>query len=312
MKIVFMGTPDFAVGTLETVISGGHTVSAVVTQPDKPKGRGMEMSASPVKECATKHGIKVLQPERVKGNVEFEEELHAIAPDVCVVVAYGKILPKAILDIPKYGCVNVHASILPKYRGSAPIQWCIVNGDKISGVTTMLMNEGMDTGDILDIATVDIPDTMTGEELHDALAALGADIINGTLASLENGTAVPKKQNESEATYVKMLSKADGRLDFSKSAKEAADMIRGFDPWPSAFTYFEGKMYKLFTPSVGGDTKAAAGMLLYANADGVGIACGDGKVLVAKGIQAAGSRRMTVAEYLNGHKLPIGAVAENE
>lgn len=305
-----MGTPDFAVGTLVSLIEYGHDIAAVVTQPDKPKGRGMEMAASPVKECALKHNIPVLQPERVKGNEEFEATLREISPDVCVVVAYGKILPESILNIPKFGCVNVHASILPLYRGSAPIQWCIVNGDKESGVTTMLMDKGMDTGDMLDIVKTDIPENMTGGELHDVLASLGAKVINKTLASLENGTAEPKKQDHGKATYVKMLSKADGAIDFTKSAREVADLIRGFDPWPSAHLQLEGKTYKLFTPSVGEATSKAAGTLVFADNRGVGFACGDGRIVIAKGIQAPGTRRMTVSEFLNGHSLPVNSVAD--
>lgn len=305
-----MGTPDFAVGTLLSLIEAGHEIAAAVTQPDKPKGRGMEMAASPVKECALKHNIPVLQPERVKGNEEFEATLREIAPDVCVVVAYGKILPESILNIPKYGCVNVHASILPFYRGSAPIQWCIVNGDKESGVTTMLMDKGMDTGDVLDVIKTDIPEDMTGGELHDVLASLGAQIINKTLASLEDGTANPVKQDHEKATYVKMLSKADGEIDFSKSAREVADLIRGFDPWPTAYCQLEGKVYKLFAPTVAEEsTVKEAGTLVYADNRGVAFACGDGKLVVAKGIQAPGTRRMKVSEFLNGHTLPVNSVA---
>ena len=309
MKIVFMGTPDFAVEVLRAVIDAGHDVRAVVTQPDRPKGRGMETSASPVKKCAQKHGIMVLQPEKVKGNAQFEAQLRELAPDVCVVVAYGKILPASILKIPRLGCVNVHASLLPKYRGSAPIQWCIANGDRQSGVTTMLMDEGMDTGDMLDKAVTDIGEDMTGGELHDVLARLGAELINKTLASLENGTAHPEKQDDSRATYVKMLSKADGSIDFSKSARETADIIRAFDPWPTAFTSIGGAVYKLFSPSVGGTTSEPAGTLLFAGRDGAGFACADGRILIVRGIQAPGTRRMTVPEYLNGHSLKIGTVA---
>lgn len=310
MNIVFMGTPDFAVGTLNALVEQGHTLSDVVTQPDKPKGRGMDMTFSPVKEYALSHGIPVLQPAKVKGNEEFEETLREFAPDVCVVVAYGKILPASILNIPRLGCVNVHASLLPKYRGSAPIQWCIVAGDRVSGVTTMLMDEGMDTGDILDVLETPIPDTTTGGELHDVLANLGARIINVTLDKLEKGMATPRKQDPAAATYVTMLSKGDGKLDFTQSAKEVADRIRGFDPWPTAFCTLEGKTYKLFSPTVDGTTKAVPGTLLSATAEGISFACGDGRIMTAHTIQAPGSRRMTAGEYLNGHTLPVGAVNE--
>ena len=305
-----MGTPDFAVGTLDALLRGGHTVKAAVTQPDKPKGRGMELAFSPVKEYALTHNIPVLQPAKVKGNDDFAEILRSFDADVFVVVAYGKILPKNILDIPRLGCVNVHASLLPKYRGSAPIQWCIVAGESESGVTTMLMDEGMDTGDILDIVKCPIPADMTGGELHDTLALLGADIINITLKKLENGTATPQKQEHDKATYVTMLSKADGKLDFSESAKAVADRIRAFDPWPTAFCTLGGQMYKLFSPTVGGETDAVPGTLLSADENGVSFACGDKKVMTARIIQAPGSRRMEVSAYLNGHKLPVGEVCE--
>ena len=310
MKIVFMGTPDFAVGTLSALIDAKHDVAAVVTQTDKPSGRGMQMRFSPVKECAQKHGIRVLQPEKIKNNTEFESELAAIGADVFVVVAYGKILPESILALPRLGCVNVHASLLPKYRGSAPIQWCVAAGEKESGVTTMLMDKGMDTGDILDVAKTDIPETMTGGELHDVLAKLGADIINITLKKLENGTAVRIKQDDSAATYVKMLSKADGRIDFTKSAQSIADLIRGFDPWPSAYACFEGIQYKLFEPKVEGETNELPGTLISADADGVRFACGDGRILCVSSIQAPTAKRMKVKDFLNGHKLPVGERAD--
>ncbi len=310
MKIVFMGTPDFAVGTLKSLVEGGHTVTAVVTQPDKPKGRGMDMAFSPVKEYALTQGIPVLQPQKVKGNTEFEQTLRELSPDVCVVVAYGKILPPSILHIPRLGCVNVHASLLPKYRGSAPVQWCIAAGDRVSGVTTMLMDEGMDTGDILDVLETPVSDTMTGGQLHDVLADLGAALINSTLSKLEQGTATPRKQEEDKATYVTMLSKADGKLDFTRTAREVADRIRGFDPWPTAYCTVEGKTYKLFAPTVEGTTDASPGTLLSADSKGVSFACGDGRVVTAHSIQAPGSRRMTIGEYLNGHTLPVGVTAE--
>lgn len=310
MRIVFMGTPDFAVGTLASLIENGHTVSAVVTQPDKPKGRGMEAAFSPVKAYAVSRGIPVLQPEKIRGNTAFFEALCALDADVFVVVAYGKILPKEVLALPRLGCVNVHASLLPKYRGSAPIQRCIEAGDTESGVTTMLMDEGMDTGDILDVAVCPISPDMTGGELHDALASLGAKLINVTLEKLNNGTAVRTKQNEDNATYVKMLSKEEGKLNFSASAEELSHRIRAFDPWPTAYCTLKGQTFKLFAPAVTGKTDAPCGTLLAANSEGVSFACGDGKVLTARVIQAAGSRRMEVSAYLNGHKLPVGEVCE--
>ena len=306
MKIVFMGTPDFASICLEKLIGDGFDEAAVVTQPDKPKGRGYDMAFSAVKECALTHGIEVLQPQKVKENPEFKEKLASYNADVFAVVAYGKILPKEILDMPKYGCVNVHASLLPKYRGAAPIQWAVVNGEKESGVATMLMDEGMDTGDILDVCRVEIPEDMTGGELFDRLAEVGASLLCETLNKLENGTATRQKQDDALATYAPIIKKEDGRIDFSKSASAVKNHIRGFYPWPCAFTKIGDTVMKVFSAEISGDTKKPACTVVSADKQGLVIACGENTSVIIKEIQAVGGKRMTVGAYLNGHEIKVG------
>lgn len=308
MKIVFMGTPDFASVCLEQLMKEKFEVAAVVTQPDKPKGRGYDMAFSAVKECAIKYGIEVLQPEKVKGNKEFFEKLASYEADAIAVVAYGKLLPKEILDMPKYGCINVHASLLPKYRGAAPIQWAIVNGEKESGVATMLMDEGMDTGDILDIKKVDIPENMTGGELFDELSNVGGKLLCETLCKLEKGTAARHRQDNSAATYAPIIKKEDGRIDFSKTAEEIKNHIRGFYPWPCAFTQIEDKTIKIFSAEIGKSTDKPVGTILSADKNGMTVACGNGTSVIINEIQAVGGKRMTVGAYLNGHKIKVGTV----
>ncbi len=303
MKVIFMGTPDFASNCLEKLIAEGFDVVAAVTQPDKPKGRGYDMAFSAVKECAITHGIEVLQPQRVKENPEFLEKLASYNADVFAVVAYGKLLPKEILEMPKYGCVNVHASLLPKYRGAAPIQWAVVNGEKESGVATMLMDEGMDTGDILDVEKVKIPEDMTGGELFDTLAEVGAELLCKTLIKLENGTAKRQKQDEALATYAPIIKKEDGKIDFTKSAAAVKNHIRGFYPWPCAFTKIGDTVFKIFSAKIGGDTGKPAGMVASADKNGLIIACGENTSVIIDEIQAVGGKRMSVAAYLNGHEI---------
>lgn len=308
MKVVFMGTPDFASTCLEELLKQGFDVAAVVTQPDKPKGRGYDVAFSAVKECAVTHGIEVLQPQKVKDNTEFFEKLASYNADAFAVVAYGKLLPKEILCMPKYGCINVHASLLPRYRGAAPIQWAIVNGEKLSGVATMLMDEGMDTGDVLDVETVDISDEMNAGELFDALSTVGGRLLCETLRKLENGTAVRHKQDESLATYAPIIKKEDGRIDFKKPATAVKDHIRGFYPWPCAFTQIGDKTIKVFDAAVGGDTEKPAGTIVSADKNGMTVACGDKTSITINEIQAVGGKRMTVGAYLNGHKIEVGTV----
>ena len=250
MKIVFMGTPDFAVPTLEALYQSRHEVAAVVTQPDKPKGRGKAMAMPPVKEKALEYGITVYQPVRVRKDEAFFEELTKIQPDVIVVIAFGQILPERILNLPKYGCINVHASLLPKYRGAAPIQWAVFDGCEYSGVTTMQMNEGLDTGDILLTEKVKLDPKETGGSLFDRLSDVGAQLLVKTLEEAKAGTLKLQKQNDEEASYVKMIKKSFGELDFSKEADALERLIRGLNPWPSAFTHLNGKMLKIWDADV--------------------------------------------------------------
>lgn len=251
MKAVFMGTPDFAVPTLQKMVDMGIEITAVVTQPDKAKGRGKKVIYSPVKECALAHDLPVYQPVRIKKDPEFIQTLRDMAPDVIVVVAFGQILPKEVLDIPRLGCVNVHASLLPKFRGAAPIQWAIIDGEKVTGVTTMLMDVGLDTGDMLLKTEVSVDAKETGGSLHDKLAAAGGELLERTLIGLEAGTIVPEKQDDSQAgEYARMLDKELGHIDFNQPAVVIERLIRGLNPWPSAYTYIDGKTLKIWEAEV--------------------------------------------------------------
>lgn len=244
MKVIFMGTPDFSVGTLEALIEAGHEVCLAVTQPDKPKGRGKEMQFTPVKEAAVRHGIPVFQPRKVR-SPECVEYLKGCQADVCVVVAFGQILPKEILEMTPYGCINVHASLLPRYRGAAPIQWAILAGEQVTGVTTMQMDEGLDTGDMLLKTEVPVAPDETGESLHDKLAKEGAELAVKTLKALEEGTLCPVKQGESPTPYAKMLDKKMGSIDWSRPAVEIERLVRGLNSWPSAYTCWNKKVVKI-------------------------------------------------------------------
>ena len=310
MKIVFMGTPDFAVPCLRSLKEAGHDVAAVFTQPDKPKNRGHKMMFTPVKECAVEYGIPVYQPLSLrKGRSEDAEEavetLRRIDPDCIVVVAYGQILPKEVLDIPKYGCVNVHASLLPRYRGAAPIQHCIINGEKESGVTTMYMAEGLDTGDMILTEKIAIGERMTASELHDALSAMGASLIVKTLAEIEAGTAPRTPQTDENTCYVSMINKDMCRIDFSKPIDDVYNLIRGMSASPCAFTTLGGKRFKVyFAEKTDIKTDLPAGT---AADDKLGVSCG-GYVLRLTDVQAEGSKRMSADDYLRGKKVPSGTV----
>lgn len=302
-----MGTPDFAVGTLEAMIQAGHDVAAVVTKVDKPVGRRMELKPSPVKKCAMDHGIPVLQPEKVRGNQAFLDELRAIAPDVIVVAAYGKIIPSDILTLPRYGCLNVHASLLPKYRGAAPIQWAVINGEEESGVTIMQMNEGLDTGDM--IARVEIPlaSDETGGSLFDKLAAAGAELLTETLEKVEAGTAVSVPQPaESPTPYARMIKKEDGRIDWTKSAVQIERLVRGMNPWPSAFSILQGKNIRIWksvtAPSA---ASAAPGTVLAADGEGIVVQTGSGALCIQE-LQMEGRKRMKTEDFLRGHSMAPG------
>ncbi len=316
MRVVFMGTPDFAVGTLEEIIKAGHEVVAVVTQPDKPKGRSGALVMSPVKEVALKHNITVLQPVRARDEA-FVEELRGYTPDVIVVVAFGQLLPKSIIDMPPYGCINVHASLLPKYRGAAPIQYAVIDGCEYSGVTTMQMDEGLDTGDILLTDKIKLEPKETGGSLFDRLSDVGAKLLVRTLAGKENGTITAIPQDDNEATYVKMISKAAGDIDFNQSAEVIERLIRGLNPWPSAYTHIDGKMLKIWDADVVNegvpedwsieDNSMCAGKIVKICNDSFYVLCKEG-ILKINELQLEGKKRMRTGDFLRGYQLHLGTV----
>ncbi len=312
MKIVFMGTPDFAEKSLEDVYNAGHEILAVVTNPDRPKGRGMKMVASPVKEFAVSKNLKIYQPEKVRKNVEFIEEIKKLEPDVICVVAYGKILPKEILEIPKLGCINVHGSLLPKYRGAAPIQWAVINGEKVTGVTTMYMDVGMDTGDmILKEKTEIAPDETTGE-LWDRLAKIGADLLVKTLEQIENKTAPRIPQGE-EFSMAPMLDKEMSKIDWeSKTAQEIKNLVRGLNPIMGTYAYLNGKKIKIWKVDVvkanSEDTKNGT-VLKSDSKDGLYIKAKDGVIKVLE-IQGENAKRMNIQDFLRGNQIEVGSIFE--
>ena len=274
MKIVFMGTPDFAVGALEALVEAGHEVVLVVTQPDKPKGRGKEMQQTPVKECALKHNIEVFQPVKIK-TPEAVEVLKGYGADLFVVAAFGQILSKEILEMPKYGCVNIHASLLPKYRGAAPIQWAILEGEKETGVTIMQMNEGLDTGDMLTKVIVPIENTDTGESLFDKLAEAGAKLLIETIPQIEAGEITPQPQDDSLSTYAKMIKKDMGLIDWKKEAVVLERLVRGMNSWPSAYTHFNGKTLKIWESEVEtGDSDMVPGSVVEVTKNSIKVQTG--------------------------------------
>ena len=311
MKLIFMGTPDFSVGALKALIEAGHEIQAVVTQPDKPKGRGKAVLMTPVKEVALEHGIPVYQPVRIRKEPEFIETLRAMEPDAMVVVAFGQILPKEVLDIPRYGCVNIHASLLPKYRGAAPIQWAVIDGERESGVTTMLMDEGLDTGDMLEKTVVVLDENETGGSLHDKLSLAGGKLILSTLQKLENGTAVPTPQTGEGTCYAKRLTKELGDVDWSAPAVSIERLIRGLNPWPSAYTSWNGKTVKLWAADVleGGEAAARPGQVVKSDKHSLLVQTGDG-ILSVRELQMEGKKRMDIESFLRGYPVPEGAVFE--
>ena len=310
MRIIFMGTPDFSVPTLEALVASEHEVAAVVTQPDKPKGRGKEIHMSPVKECALKHNIPVYQPVRARDEA-FVEEMRTLKPDAMVVIAFGQILPKSLLDLPKYGCVNIHASLLPKYRGAAPIQWAVINGDEETGITTMMMDVEMDTGDMLEKTVIKLNPDETGGSLFDRLSLLGGDLILSTLSKLEKGEITPQPQDHAQATYVKKISKSMGDIDWTMDAVSIERLVRGLNPWPSAFTRWNGKMLKIWEAKVPPDpeTKAPCGSVISASDEGLKIQTGNG-VLCVTSLQLEGKKRMDTAAFLRGYQVESGCIME--
>ncbi|MCM1082315.1 MAG: methionyl-tRNA formyltransferase [Clostridium sp.] len=306
MKIIYMGTPEFAVRALNALIEEGHEIAAVITQPDKAKGRSKALVPTPVKEMALNHDIVVYQPEKVK-DAQMVERIKEIMPDVIVVAAYGQILPESILNIPRYGCINIHASLLPKYRGAAPIEWAIIDGEEITGVTTMYMEKGLDTGDIIEKAEVKIEDTDTGASLRDKLAEKGAELILSTLRALEEGSAKRVKQDDEKSCYAKMLTKELGSLDFSEPAHKLERLIRGLNPWPCAYTKIDGKTVKLYGASVKEmDVQMyTPGEIIEITRKSFTVACGK-DALVIKKLQPEGKKPMDTAAYLNGNTLAVG------
>lgn len=305
MKIIFMGTPDFAVGTLEAIIEAGHEVVLVVTQPDKPKGRSGALQFPPVKECAVAHGIEVFQPTKIRleENVDYLRKYDA---DIFVVAAFGQILPQSILDMPKYGCINVHASLLPKYRGAAPIQWAVINGDPVTGVTIQQMDIGVDTGDIIVTRELAIAEDETGGGLFDKLAVIGAEACIEALTQIENGTATRTTQNHEEATHVSMISKEFGLIDWNKSAVEIERLIRGLNPWPSAYTKLDGKTFKIWKAKVVSEEKEGeTGCVIRVDKGAMEVQTGKG-VLSLLEVQLEGKKRMEVDAFLRGYHVEQG------
>lgn len=317
MRVIFMGTPDFAVDTLEAIIKAGHEVVMVVTQPDKKKGRGKTMQFTPVKEVAVRENIPVLQPLKVRED-EVVKQLGEAKPDVIVVVAYGQILPESILNLPKYGCINVHASLLPKYRGAAPIQWAVINGEQESGVTTMYMAKGLDTGDMIDKVVVPLSKEETGGSLHDKLAKAGAALLVETLDKLKAGTAVRTPQKDEESSYASMLSKSLGNIDWTKPAVEIERLIRGLSPWPSAYTYLNGKTLKLWNTVVLKETELPVGShgeqmgeIVYVDKKSFIVKTGEDYINVLE-LQLEGKKRMETDAFLRGYTLEAGCVLSRE
>lgn len=305
MRIMFMGTPEFAAQSLRTMVEDGRNVVCVITQPDKPKGRGYEMAMPEVKKYALEKGIDVFQPETLKGGAILPL-LEKYNPDIIIVVAYGKILPEYILEFPRLGCINIHGSLLPKYRGAAPIQRAVIDGEKKSGVTSMYMEKGLDTGDMLLWEEVEITPDMTAGELHDILAVLGGKVLLETLDKAENGTLNPIKQDDALSTYASQLTKAEGEIDWSKSNTEIINKIRGLNPWPMAYSFLNGKRFVIDAASPINEN-GTAGSVIKASKDGIVVACGNGSVLI-KNIKIEGKKKMSVEDYLRGHNIDTGTI----
>ena len=321
MRIVFMGTPDFSVPALKALVEAGHQVIAVVTQPDKPKGRGKEVQMTPVKIQAMEYGIPVYQPAKVR-EASFVEVLKGLEADVYVVIAFGQILPKAVLELPKYGCINIHASLLPKYRGAAPIQWCVIDGERETGITTMMMDVGLDTGDMLEKAVIPIEEKETGGSLHDKLSLAGGALILSTLKKLEEGTLVRTPQTDEGTCYAKMLTKSLGDIDWNQSAVSIERLIRGLNPWPSAYTLWNGKTIKIWSADVTTGREAAAflsesgvpsetgitpGTVVCSDKHSLVVCTGDG-LLSVRELQMEGKKRMDTPAFLRGYPIPEGDV----
>jgi len=302
-----MGTPEFAVPSLEMLVNEGYEVIAVVTQPDKPKGRGNKMAAPPVKEFALKHQIEVLQPDKIK-TPEFIDQIKALKPDLLITAAYGKILSRELLEVPVHGCINVHGSLLPAYRGAAPINWAVINGEKKTGITTMYTDVGLDTGDMLLKKELEIGPDMTAGELHDKMAVLGAEVLKETLTALKNGTLQRIPQDDSQSSYAPMMNKELGQIDWSKNAEEIHNLVRGTNPWPGAYTFLNGNRMRVWKTSLvhgKSDAETANGKILKVDDEGILVKCKDGHLLI-KEVQFDSSKRMSVGDYIRGHELHAG------
>ena len=305
MKIVYMGTPDFAVAPLEALIQAGHQVTAVVTQPDKQRGRGKEVQMTPVKECALKHGIPVFQPIKIKEK-EAVDRLREYPADIFVIAAFGQLLSEEILEMPPFGCVNIHASLLPAYRGAAPIQWVILNGEKETGVTIMQMEKGLDTGDMLLKKAIPIEPKETGESLHDKLMEIGAELIVEALPLIESGAIIPEKQEDSKSSYASRLNKEMGHIDWNKDAEELERLVRGLNSWPSAYTSYRGKTLKIWEADVIGEQSGKLpGEITQVGKDFVDVACGK-DILRIYSLQLEGKKRMAVKDFLLGYEIKPG------
>lgn len=305
MRIVFMGTPDFAVASLKKLIDEKYDIAAVFTQPDKPRDRGMKLSYSPVKELALENNIPVYQPTKLRDGTATEL-IKSLRPDILVVVAYGRILPDDMLEVPKYGAINVHASLLPKYRGAAPIQWAVLNGDKITGVTTMYLASEMDTGDIIYTSETEIGEFETSGELFDRLMVMGAELLDRTLRDIEAGTAPRTQQDHSKASYVKMLDKSLSPIEWAKTPREIIKQIYGLQPWPVATAELDGKVFKIYSAEyTQNKTVKAPGSVVSAGKKGIEIACLGGETLLITELQAAGKKRMKASDYLLGHPIKV-------
>jgi methionyl-tRNA formyltransferase len=314
VRLVFCGTPVFAVPTLKAALAAGHRVELVVTQPDRPSGRGMHLLPPPVKVAALEAGIAVTQPEKIKNNLELRSRLEGIAPDAILVVAYGRIIPRWMLDLPRYGNLNLHGSLLPKYRGAAPVQWALARGERVTGVTTMRLDEGLDTGDMLLQQELAVEEEQTAEDVFPLLAELGARLMVRTLAGLEDGSVTPRKQDDGAATLAPLLTREDGRIDFHRSAREIHNRWRGFQPWPGAWTMLRGQKLALHrlriadvptADAVPGEVRAEDGRFVIACGDGSG---GERSWIEATEVQLEGKRRMAAADFLRGFQMAPGEV----
>ena len=320
MKLIFMGTPEFAVPSLARLLRDGHEIAAVFTQPDKPAGRGKNLQAPPVKSFAAEHGIPVHQPSKIKTNEEVRATFDRIAPDACIVAAYGKILPEWMLAIPRMGCINVHASLLPKYRGAAPINWAIANGERETGVTIMQMEAGLDTGDMLWSRALEIGSEETAPEVSARLSELGAELLSEALPRLERGAINPVPQDDREATYAPILKREDGLIDWRMSAREIANRVRGFQPWPGTYTFFRGARLTIWRAQeiAGGPSNQSSqdkfepATIIGIDKSGIAIACANSTTLHVEELQIEGKRKLSAREFLNGTRLSVGdRITEN-